>query len=117
AVQAAERRTRGEIVPMVARSSARYSDARYLSGLSFALLTLTVLLTWELGWGQHVWHLHHPGWTVLGVVLAFAVGYGAGSLLPVITFFTCHARMSFKVRRRVELASYEYGLHRTREGA
>ena len=59
AVQAAERRTRGEIVPMVARSSARYSDARYLSGLSFALLTLTVLLTWELGWGQHVWHLHH----------------------------------------------------------
>ena len=116
AVQAAERRTRGEIVPMVARSSARYSDARYLSGLSFALLTLTVLLTWELGWGQHVWHLHHPGWTVLGVVLAFAVGYGAGSLPPVIRFFTSNERMAFKVRRRAELAFYEHGLHKTREG-
>ena len=116
AVQAAERRTRGEIVPMVARSSARYSDARYLSGLSFALLTLTVLLTWELGWGQHVWHLHHPGWIVLGVVLAFAVGYGAGSLPPVIRFFTSNERMAFKVRRRAELAFYEHGLHNTREG-
>ncbi len=116
AVQAAERRTRGEIVPMVARSSARYSDARYLSGLSFALLTLTVLLTWELGWGQHVWHLHHPGWIVLGVVLAFAVGYGAGSLPPVIRFFTSNERMAFKVRRRAELAFYEHGLHKTREG-
>jgi len=116
AVQAAERRTRGEIVPMVVRSSARYSDARYLSGLSFALLTLTVLLTWELGWGQHVWHLHHPGWIVLGVVLAFAVGYGAGSLPPVIRFFTSNERMAFKVRRRAELAFYERGLHKTREG-
>jgi len=116
AVQAAERRTRGEIVPMVARSSARYSDARYLSGLSFALLTLTVLLTWELGWGQHVWHLHHPGWIVLGVVLAFALGYGAGSLPPVIRFFTSNERMAFKVRRRAELAFYEHGLHKTREG-
>ena len=116
AVQAAERRTRGEIVPMVARSSARYSDARYLSGLSFALLTLTVLLTWDLGWDQHVLHLHHPGWTVLGVVLAFAVGYGAGSLPPVIRFFTSNERMAFKVRRRAELAFYEHGLHKTREG-
>ena len=116
AVQAAERRTRGEIVPMVARSSARYSDARYLSGLSFALLTLTVLLTWDLGWEQHVLHLHHPGWTVLGVVLAFAVGYGAGSLPPVIRFFTSNERMAFKVRRRAELAFYEHGLHKTREG-
>jgi len=116
AVQAAERRTRGEIVPMVARSSARYSDARYLSGLSFALLTLTVLLTWDLGWEQHVLHLHHPGWIVLGVVLAFAVGYGAGSLPPVIRFFTSNERMAFKVRRRAELAFYEHGLHNTREG-
>jgi len=49
AVQAAERRTRGEIVPMIVPSSARYSDARYLAGLAFSLVTLTVLLTWDLG--------------------------------------------------------------------
>jgi putative membrane protein len=116
AVQAAERRTRGEIVPMVVPSSARYSDARYFAGLALSLLTLTVLLTWELGWGQHLWHLHHPGWIVLGVVLAYAVGYLAGTIPIFIRFFTTNERMAFKVRRRAELAFYEHGLHKTREG-
>src|SRR6266702_289456 len=74
AVQTAERRTRGEIVPMVVPSSARYSEARYLAGLALSLLALTILLTWELGWGQHLWHLHYPAWIVLGVVLAYALG-------------------------------------------
>jgi Domain of unknown function (DUF477). len=32
AVEAAERRTRGEIVPMVVAVSARYRDASYLAG-------------------------------------------------------------------------------------
>ena len=116
AVQAAERRTRGEIVPMVVPSSARYSEARYLAGLSLSLLALTILLTWELGWGQHIWHLHHPGWVVLGVLLAYALGYWAGSLPPCIRFFVSSERMAFKVRRRAELAFYEHGLHKTREG-
>ena len=53
AVQAAERRTRGEIVPMIVPSSARYSEARYLAGLTLSILTLTVLLTFEHGWGQY----------------------------------------------------------------
>ena len=116
AVQAAERRTRGEIVPMIVPSSARYSEARYLAGLALSILALTVLLTWDLGWGQYVWHLHHPGWIVLGVVLAYALGYWAGSLPAVIQFFTSKERMAFKVRRRAELAFYEHGLHKTREG-
>ena len=116
AVQAAERRTRGEIVPMIVPSSARYSEARYLAGLALSILTLTVLLTFEHGWGQYAWQGHHPAWIVLGVVLAFAVGYGAGSLPPVIRFFTSNERMAFKVRRRAELAFYEHGLHKTREG-
>ena len=115
-MQAAERRTRGEIVPMIVPSSARYSEARYLAGLALSILTLTVLLTFEHGWGQYAWQGHHPAWIVLGVVLAFAVGYGAGSLPPVIRFFTSNERMAFKVRRRAELAFYEHGLHKTREG-
>lgn len=116
AVQAAERRTRGEIVPMVVPSSARYSDARYLVGLAMSLLTLTILLTFEHGWGQYAWQTHHPAWIVLGVVLAYALGYWAGSLSPCIRFFTSNERMAFKVRRRAELAFYEHGLHKTREG-
>jgi putative membrane protein len=92
------------------------SEARYLAGLAFSLLVLTVLLTWDLGWGQYVWHLHHPGWIVLSVVLAYALGYWAGSLPAVIQLFTSKERMAFKVRRRAELAFYEHGLHKTREG-
>jgi len=116
AVQAAERRTRGEIVPMIVPSSARYSEARYLAGLALSILTLTVLLTFEHGWGQYAWQGHHPAWIVLGVVLTYALGYWTGSLPALIQFFTSKERMAFKVRRRAELAFYEHGLHKTREG-
>jgi len=61
-------------------------------------------------------HLHHPGWIVLGVVLAYAVGYGVGSIPAVRRFFSSNQRMAYKVRRRAELAFYEHGLHKTREG-
>ena len=106
AVQAAERRTRGEIVPMIVPSSARYSEARYLAGLALSILTLTVLLTFEHGWGQYAWQGHHPAWIVLGVVLTYALGYWTGSLPALIQFFTSKERMAFKVRRRAELAFY-----------
>lgn len=116
AVQAEERRTRGEIVPMVVPSSARYREVSYLAGLATALIVLTALLTFEHGWGQYAWQAHHPAWIVLGVVLAYAVGHWAGTFPPFIRFFTTNGRMAFKVRRRAELAFYEHGLHRTREG-
>lgn len=116
AVQAVERRTRGEIVPMVVPASARYQEVRYLAGLVMALLTLTLLLTVDQGWGQFAGREHHPGWIVLGVVLTYALGYWTGSLPAVIQFFTSKERMAFKVRRRAELAFYEHGLHKTREG-
>ena len=38
AVQAAERRTRGEIVPLILPASARYRESSYLAGLVAALL-------------------------------------------------------------------------------
>jgi putative membrane protein len=50
------------------------------------------------------------------VVLAYALGHWAGSLSPFIRFFMSRERMAFKVRRRAELAFYEHGLHKTREG-
>ena len=74
-VQAAERRTRGELVPMVVPSSARYSEARYLAGLATSLLALTALLTLNQGWGTYGWQEHHPSWIVLGVLLAYALGH------------------------------------------
>jgi putative membrane protein len=116
AVQAAERRTRGEIVPMVVPASARYREVSHLAGLAAALITLTGLLTFEHGWGQYAWQAHHPGWIMLSVVLAYAVGHWAGTFPAFIRFFTTNGRMTFKVRRRAELAFYEHGLHKTREG-
>lgn len=116
AVQVAERRTRGEIVPMVVPSSGRYSEARYLAGLTVALLTLAVLLTLDQGWGQYGWQEHHPAWIVFGVVLAYVLGYWVGSLPPCIRFFTSKERMTSKVRWRAERAFYEHGLYKTREG-
>lgn len=116
AVQAAERRTRGEIVPMVVPSSARYTETRYRAGFTLAMLALTSLLTWDQGWGQHGWQDHHPGWLVIAVLLAYGLGYWVGSRPSCVRFFTTKDRMAFKVRRRAELAFYEHGLHKTREG-
>lgn len=116
AVQAAERRTTGEIVPMVVPSSARYSEARSLAGLAASLLALTALLTLDQGWGAYGWQEHHPGWIMLGVLLAYALGHGTGSLPFCVRLFVSRERMAFKVRRRAELAFYEHGLHKTREG-
>ena len=55
AVEAAERRTRGEIVPMVVPVSARYRDASYLAGLIMALVSLAVLLGLAYGWDRWQW--------------------------------------------------------------
>lgn len=116
AIQAAELRTRGEIVPMIVPSSGRYSEARYLSGITVALIALIVLSTLDQGWGQYGWQEHHPGWIVLGVMAAYGFAFWAGSLPPCIRFFISKERMAFKVRRRAELAFYEHGLSKTREG-
>src|SRR5207253_10746373 len=47
AVQAAERRTKAEIVPMVVMRSGLYREVRHWVGLGLALLVLTILLTIE----------------------------------------------------------------------
>jgi putative membrane protein len=116
AVQAAEQRTRGEIVPMVVPSSARYRETVHLAGLVTGLAALMGLLMLDAGWGSWGWTDHHPGWIVLGVLVGYMVGSWAGSLPCGIRLLTSKERMAFKVRRRAELAFYEHGLHKTREG-
>lgn len=116
AVQAAEPRTRGEIVPMVVPSSARYRDASHRAGLALALLVLTVLLTADYGWVGWGWSRHEAGWIVMAVGLAYAVGQWLGSFPACIRLMVSRARMAAKVRLRAERAFYEHGLHRTREG-
>ena len=116
AVQSAEKRTRGEIVPMVVPASARYRDASYLAGLILALVTLALLLSLDYGWGPWGGTAHHPSWIVLGAVAAYALGSFIGRHPAIIRLLTSEERMAMKVRLRSERAFYEHGLHKTKEG-
>lgn len=116
AVQTAERRTRGEIVPMVVPASARYRDASYVAGVILALATLAVLLGLNYGWDRWQGTGHHPGWMIVGVLAAYALGSFIGRFPHSIRLLTSDERMAMKVRFRAERAFYEQGLHKTKEG-
>lgn len=116
AVQQAERRTRGEIVPMVVAASARYQEARYRGGLAAALLVLAILLTLDLRWDLWWWSRHPGAWILLSTLIAYTLGHWFGSIRWGIRLFVPKERMDMKVRRRAEQAFYEHGLHKTREG-
>jgi putative membrane protein len=116
AVEQAEKRTRGEIVPMVVPASARYRDASYLAGLILALAVLALLLSLDYGWGLWAGTGHHPGWIVLSALAAYTLGSFIGRHPAVIRLLTSDERMAMKVRLRSERAFYEHGLHKTKEG-
>ena len=113
AVAAAEKRTRGEIVPMVVPASGSYESGRLL-GTLLGLLTLTGILIFEWeGWTSK----YSPAFTLLAVVLAYIVGNALGAVPPVLRWLTPPDRMDLQVRRRAEAAFYEHGLHKTREAS
>jgi putative membrane protein len=113
AVHAAEKQTRGEIVPMVVPISGRYEAANLLGGL-LALLTLACLLLLErVGWGLSF----SPPVVLLGVLAAYILGRLAGAWPVLLRRLTPDHQMALQVRRRAEAAFYEHGLHKTREGS
>ena len=115
AVQEAETRTRGEIVPMVVPASARYREASHLAGLIAALLVLAVFLALSYGAGFGTWSQVHEGWIIVAVVVAYVLGSVVGTWSWSVRALTSDQRMAMKVRFRAERAFYEEGLHRTRE--
>ncbi len=114
AVQAAERQTCAEIVPMVVAKSGLYREAQHRAGLVTALLVLTGLLTTETAWLPWGWHAANG----LGLLAATTLGYGFGAWIgtwPVlIRFLTSRGRMSRKVHMRAELAFAHHGIGQTR---
>ena len=114
AVQEAERRTAGEIVPMIVPSSARYREAGYRTGLILGWLTLALLLTMEPLWFPWGWHAGNAGWLLLAVLLAYASGEWLGRRPAVIRLVTSRERMAYKVRLRAEQAFYQRGLTHTK---
>ena len=113
AVHAAEKQTRGEIVPMVVPVSGRYEAANLL-GAILALLTLACLLMLERrGWGLG----YSPSVVLLAVVAAYILGNLAGSVPAALRLLTPDHQMDLQVRRRAQAAFYEHGLHKTREAS
>jgi putative membrane protein len=113
AVRQAERRTRGEIVPIIVPASARYRESSYRTGLVLAWLTLTGLLTVEVYWLPWGWHAGNAGWLLLTVVVAYGFGHWLGTIPSIIRLVTPRERMANKVRLRAEQAFYRHGLHKT----
>ncbi len=113
AVQQAEHRTRGEIVPMIVPASARYREAGFRTGLILGWLTLAVLVTFEsslVSWG---WHADNAGWLLLAVIAAYGAGEWLGRFPWIIRLVTSRERMAFKVQVRAEQAFAQHELDRT----
>ena len=115
AVEAAERLTSAEIVPMIVMRSGLYRDARYLAGLTAAAVVLTTLVTVEVAWLPWGWHAANAAWLLLATVIGYGLGHGLGRFAPVIRLFTASERMRHKVRLRAERAFAQHSLSRTRD--
>jgi putative membrane protein len=109
AVAAAERRTIGEILPVVVERSDPHPGAEWLAALSFVLVGSSLLIAW-LPWDHPVW--------VLGWQLAIgALGFGLARWLPGLKrLFIPEARATAVAEEQAFQEFHRNGLHRT-EGA
>jgi putative membrane protein len=115
AVQAAERRTKAEIVPMIVAQSGLYREVRHWVGLGLALLALTILLTIESYWLPWGWHASNAAWLLLSTLTAYGCGAWLGTLWPVIRLCTSAERTRHKVKLRAERAFSQHAVSHTRE--
>jgi putative membrane protein len=115
AVQAAERRTKAEIVPMIVMRSGLYREVRHWVGLGFAFLVLTILLTIESHWLPWGWHASNAAWLLLSTLVAYGCGVWLGTLWPVIRLCASAERMRHKVKLRAEQAFSQHAVSHTQE--
>jgi putative membrane protein len=114
AVQAAESRTAGEIVPMVVSSSYHYPMADVIAALTLAL-PLALLATPLIGarFWLGTWNL----WVFLGVLTVFFVVLQVlvKKALPFKRWFIAQREIDAEVLEAATIAFYEHGLYRTRD--
>lgn len=115
AVQAAERRTKAEIVPMIVVRSGLYREVRHWVGLGLALLVLTILLMIESYWLPWGWHASNAAWLLLSTLVAYGCGVWLGTLWPVIRLCASAERVRHKVKLRAERAFAQHAVSQTRE--
>jgi putative membrane protein len=106
ALAAAERRTVGEILPVVLERSDRHPGAAWLAALSTALAGSVALVPW-LPW-------HNPPLLLLAQVALGALGYAAARLLPDFQrFFLSEARASEMAEEQALQEFHRHGLQHT----
>jgi putative membrane protein len=108
AVRAAEKRTSGEIVPMVVPASDPYPHADLLGGVIALFLTLALWLWLAASW--------RPGAMGFTLLLAFIAGLLAAHLLPDVKRFLLGRKVpAEEVHQRALQAFFEHGLVETRD--
>lgn len=117
AVEEAERRTAGEIVPYVVGRSGQYEIAAWRGGAFGALIAAVIGLAvawsydgWGLGWLYSAW----------GMVIVMTVGGVLGALVawfvvPLRRLLGGPSRMAERVHRRAQAAFLEEGVFATRD--
>lgn len=106
ALAAAERRTVGEILPVVLERSDRHPGAAWLAALSTMLLGSVALVPW-LPW-------HNPVLLLLAQVALGALGYAAASFLPdFLRFFLSEARADEMAAEQALQEFHNHGLQHT----
>jgi putative membrane protein len=107
AVAAAEKRTSGEIVPVILGRSDSYPAARWRFAIAFAGLAAFALVMAEPEL--------HPIWYLWAQVPALALGYALGSVAGLQRAFLARAEMDEEVRQRALEAFHLHELRMTRE--
>jgi putative membrane protein len=109
AVHGAEKRTRGEIVPVVARQSAPYGHVAWLAAA--ALLALAYAGGLELWRAKMPWG--HWAWLPLDLFTSAVSGWLLAKLPYVRRLLTPDRDLEANVHRAAEAAFLELGVHRT----
>jgi putative membrane protein len=107
AVAEAESRTRGEIVPMIVRSSDAYAHLHVTGGIAFAVTAFVM--------GMILCPRSHPSWFLMFEIFGYALGDILFRIDGLKRLFLTHREMEAKVSDRALRAFYEHELHKTRE--
>jgi len=114
AVEAAEKRTSGEIVPMIVSSSYGYPMADVIGASAFAL-PVSVVLTVVIG--GMLWIGTRDMWLFMGIFAVFFAGFHLliKHLLWLKRWFISKREIEEEVQEAAVTAFYQNGLFRTRD--
>lgn len=119
AVEAAEKRTSGEILPVIQNASAQYDRATWLCSLLGGALASLVLVTLHHWHGRLNWYsealIETPETMVLAQLVGVALGYVVSLWAPARRIWLSRAHLAETVDAKAKQLFVELGLTRTRD--